>query len=125
MENKKSILIVDDEKNLSELVARRLAYLGYQTYTSNSPEKVVRIAEDKKPSLILLDVTMPKISGLEVCQKIRGSKKIKNTPVIFISGKATVEDKAKGLACGAKDYLTKPFDFNELEGKVNKYLGRK
>lgn len=124
MSKKESILIIDDEKNIGNLLSKRFSFLGYKTFTATTSDGGYKIASQKKPSIVLLDISMPKTNGFEICQKLRSKEKTKDLPIIFLSGRATQQDKIKGLQMGGDDYLTKPFDMAELEARVERLLHR-
>ena len=119
MDNKKTILIVDDEKPIVEILVYNLQKEGYNTLEANDGEEAVRIALDKKPNLILLDIMLPKMDGLAVCKKIRHSL---NVPILMLSAKDEEIDKILGLELGADDYVTKPFSVRELMARVKANL---
>ena len=121
---KKSILIIDDEKDICELIEFRLKKEGYLVnWTSNSLEAIGK-ARDFNPDLILLDIMMPEIDGLRLCSMIKVDSQLKNTPIIFLTARTEVEDRIKGFERGADDYITKPFDKRELIARVNAILSR-
>ncbi len=111
------VLIVDDDKDIAELISLILKKEGIDTYISNDPKEVMNIASFY--DLILLDIMMPSMSGTELCLKIRN--KI-NRPILFLSAKNTLTDKIVGYEVGGDDYITKPFDNTELVLKVKSYL---
>lgn len=119
MDNKKTILIVDDEKPIVEILVYNLQKEGYNTLEANDGEEAVRIALEKKPNLILLDIMLPKMDGLAVCKKIRHSL---NVPILMLSAKDEEIDKILGLELGADDYVTKPFSVRELMARVKANL---
>ena len=106
-EAKKTILIVDDEEPIINLLEYNLEKEGYNLIEARDGETGLKLAFDKKPNLILLDLMLPKIDGLTVCKRIRNSPL--NIPIIMISAKAEEIDKILGLELGADDYITKPF----------------
>lgn len=123
MTNEK-ILLVDDDNLLRRIVADRLALKGYNMITATNGEEGFEKARKEKPDLIITDVIMPKMSGFELCKKIREENDIKSTPVIILTSKGQTTDKIEGLKTGGDDYLTKPFDPQELEARVEALLRR-
>ena len=119
MENKKTILIVDDEKPIVDILVYNLEKEGYNTLEANDGLTAVDIALDKKPDLILLDIMLPKMDGLTVCKKIRSSL---NVPILMLTAKDEEIDKILGLELGADDYITKPFSVRELMARIKANL---
>lgn len=119
MENKKTILIVDDEKPIVDILVYNLEKEGYSTLEANDGLSAVEIAIDKKPDLILLDIMLPKMDGLTVCKKIRSSL---NVPILMLTAKDEEIDKILGLELGADDYITKPFSVRELMARIKANL---
>ncbi len=117
--SKKTILIVDDEKPIVDILVYNLQKEGYNTLEANDGEEAIKIAFERKPDLILLDIMLPRIDGLTVCKKIRNSF---NMPIIMISAKDEEIDKILGLELGADDYITKPFSVRELVARVKANL---
>jgi two-component system alkaline phosphatase synthesis response regulator PhoP len=119
------ICIVEDEKSLADLIALNLELEGYEvTVISNGRKAIDRVAEMKRFDLIILDVMLPEVSGFEICKAIRHHHTV---PVLFLSAKGTTEDRVAGLKLGANDYLSKPFDLEELLLRVQNliHLNRK
>lgn len=115
----RKILIVDDEKNIADIIAFNLKKEGYQVITADDGEEGVKMAFEENPDLILLDIMMPKMDGYEACKKIREKK---NTPIIMLTARAEELDKVLGLELGADDYVTKPFGVRELMARVKANL---
>lgn len=115
----KKVLIVDDEKNIVDIIAFNLKKEGYQILKASDGEQGVRMAMEQEPDLILLDIMMPKMDGYEACKKIREKK---NTPIIMLTARAEEVDKVLGLELGADDYVTKPFGVRELMARVKANL---
>ena len=115
----RKILIVDDEKNIVDIIAFNLKKEGYTVITAADGEEGVQKAMEENPDLILLDIMMPKLDGYEVCKKIREKK---NTPIIMLTARAEELDKVLGLELGADDYVTKPFGVRELMARVKANL---
>lgn len=118
-ENKKTILIVDDEKTIVDMLVYNLQKEGYNTLEASDGEEGVRIALENKPNLVLLDIMLPKMDGLAVCKRIRQTL---NIPILMISAKDEEIDKILGLELGADDYITKPFSVRELMARVKANL---
>ena len=120
MANEK-ILVVDDDTNICELLRLYLTKEGYQVTVANDGEEGLEKFNAVKPDMVLLDVMMPRMDGLEVCRRIR---KAGNTPVMMLTAKGETFDKVLGLELGADDYITKPFDSKEMAARVKAVLRR-
>ena len=107
----KKILVVDDEKPISDIVKFNLVKEGYEVVTAFDGEEALELFESEKPDLIYLDLMLPKIDGLEVTRQIRKTSEV---PILMVSAKDTEFDKVIGLELGADDYITKPFSNREL-----------
>ena len=117
--NKKTILVVDDEESIMELLVYNLQKEGYNTLQAYDGVGAVEIALKERPDLILLDVMLPKMDGISVCKRIRYSF---NVPILMISAKDTELDKVVGLEMGADDYITKPFKIREVMARIKANL---
>ena len=115
----RKVLIVDDEKNIVDIIAFNLKKEGYQVITASDGEEGVEKTFSENPDLILLDIMMPKMDGYEACRKIREKK---HTPIIMLTARAEEVDKVLGLEMGADDYVTKPFGVRELMARVKANL---
>lgn len=115
------ILIVDDAPENIDILSEALS--GYKRMIATNGEKALKLAfGENKPDLILLDIEMPGINGYEVCKKLKANEKTKNIPVIFLTVRSDRNDIIKGFQLGAQDYITKPFDIEELISRVNTHL---
>lgn len=119
--SQETILVVDDEKEIRELIEIYLRNEGYKVESANTGLQALRAVEEKKIDLIILDVMMPEVNGIDACIKIREQK---NIPIIMLSAKTEDIDKIMGLSVGADDYLTKPFNPLELIARVKAQLRR-
>ena len=117
----RKVLIVDDEKNIVDIIAFNLKKEGYQVITASDGEEGVRKTFEENPDLILLDIMMPKMDGLNTTVKIRETL---NIPIIILSAKSEDTDKILGLNFGADDYITKPFNPLELLARVKSQMRR-
>ncbi len=122
MEPKKTVLIVEDEMNIVDIVRFNLQREGYATLEAYDGEAGLALAREKKPDLILLDVMMPKMMGFDVCRALRAEGD--NVPVIILTAREEEEDKILGLEIGADDYITKPFSMRELMARVKANIRR-
>ena len=117
--DKKTILIVDDEQHIVDILVYNLEKEGYNTLQANDGITAVEIALEQKPDLILLDIMLPKMDGLSVCKRIRHSL---NVPILMLTAKDEEIDKILGLELGADDYVTKPFSVRELMARIKANL---
>ena len=118
------ILIVDDEKDIVDLVAYNLEKEGYETLRALDGEKALQLVRTKTPDLVVLDLMLPGIQGLEVCKRIRKVPETAAIPIIMLTAKGEEIDKVLGLEVGADDYITKPFSVKELLARVKAVLRR-
>ena len=116
------ILIVDDNPESLRLLSEILARVGYKTRPAPSGELALRALESIEPDLILLDVRMPNMDGYEVCRRLKEQERTRQIPVLFISGLSETEDKVKGFAAGAVDYIIKPFQEEEILARVHTHV---
>jgi DNA-binding response OmpR family regulator len=119
----KKVLIIEDYPATSKMIAEILAMEGIATMIEPEGRRGLDLAAKEKPDLILLDIMLPTMSGLEICSNLKTNPETKNIPVIMVSVKASDEDIKAGLAKGANDYLSKPFDLFKLVAVVKKQLG--
>ena len=118
------VLIVEDEKALAEILEYNFKKEGYAVDTASDGEIALDKIIFKAPDLVILDWMLPKLSGIEICRKVRSNKKIKNIPIIMLTARGEEEDRLKGLEMGADDYVTKPFSINELLARAKTVLKR-
>ncbi len=116
------ILAVDDEQLNLELLRFILERNNYQFEGTSDDDYFFQLLEKRKPDLILLDVIMPRIEGFELCEKIKSFRKYKDIPIIFLTGKVNVKDKVKGFEVGGVDYVTKPFNEQELIARIQTHV---
>src|SRR6185503_3520327 len=124
MSNKGTILVIDDEKDLIELVRYNLEKEGYDAIAASDGQTGLDIAQRHKLDLIVLDLMMPGMDGLEVCRRLRSDPRTGRIPLIMLTAKATEADRIVGLELGADDYITKPFSPRELVARVKAILRR-
>lgn len=116
------ILIVDDNPANVDIFETRLAAHGYEIYTANDGEKALALARERHPDLILLDVMMPKLDGIEVCQRLKGDTSLPFMPIVLVTARTEPKDVVAGLEAGADEYLTKPVDQAALVARVKSML---
>ena len=122
--NQIRVLVVDDDSDIRELVQFKLEQMGYTVSAEKDGEGGLAAAIEDKPDLILLDVMMPKLTGIEVCQRLRDEPSTAGIPVILITAKAQEVDVERGFSAGADDYIVKPFSPRELATRVEAVLSR-
>lgn len=117
------ILIVDDEKDIVETLSFMLQAKGFETVTALDGEEGLKLAKEVNPDLIILDVMMPKINGYKICRLLKYDAKYKNIPIIMVTARSQEGDKLIGEETGADEYITKPFEFNDILEVIEKYAG--
>jgi len=121
---KERVLVVDDDPDIVQFVRMNLELEGFEAATAENGKIALEMAKAQPPDLVLLDVMMPEMDGLTVLRHMRNSPATANIPVIILTAKALAEDRVKGLDLGADDYVTKPFDLDELMARVKTVLRR-
>lgn len=116
------ILIVDDETPIHTYLQKKLSKLGYLAYVAEDGADALEQAFFRIPDIILLDVKLPKLDGLEVCRRLKSDDRTRHIPVIMLSAKAQSEEIAEGLAAGADRYLCKPVGFPDILAEIKKYI---
>ena len=119
----KKILIVDDEQDIVESLKFVLEVSGFVCYTAFNGEDGLRLAKEIMPDLIILDVMMPKINGYKISRLLKYDNKYKDIPILMVTARSQEEDKLIGEETGANEYITKPFDLDDVVDRVKKYLG--
>jgi DNA-binding response OmpR family regulator len=120
----KTILVVDDEQDILDLVRFRLEHDGYRVIVASDGQAGLTLAQAERPDLCILDVMMPKLSGLEVLAHLRADPKTADTRVILLTARGRDADVDRGFELGAHDYVTKPFSPKELRRRVQAQLSR-
>ena len=118
------ILVMEDEDALATLLSYNLEKEGYRVVVASDGEEGMLQIEERLPDLVLLDWMLPKLSGIEVCRRIRGKSETRNLPIIMLTARGEESDRIRGLDTGADDYLTKPFSMSELIARIRAVLRR-
>lgn len=122
MEAKDRILIIEDEEDIAEFIALELQHEGYETTIASEGRDGMDYAMQKGWSLILLDIMLPGVSGMEICRRVRSTDEV---PIVMLSARHSVPDRVAGLDCGADDYISKPFAVEELLARIRVLLRRR
>ena len=122
---KEKILVVDDEEDIVELVRYNLSREGYQTLSAETGEKALRLARTEKPDLVVLDLMLPGMDGLEVTRAMKGDAELRRIPIVMLTAKGEEPDIVAGLELGADDYIVKPFSTRVLVARVRAALRRR
>ena len=120
-----TILVVEDEPSIQELIAASLQHAGHRVLRASSAEDAVRLVSDTLPDLVLLDWMLPGMSGMRYAQRLRAEERTKDLPIIMLTARSEEHDKVTGLEAGADDYLTKPFSPRELMARIKAVLRRR
>ncbi len=118
------ILVVDDEQDILDLLEYNLIKQGYEVLTSNNGRDGIQLTKKHRPSLILLDIMMPKMDGHEVCRNLKQDNDLKDIPVIFLTARSDEQSEVRGLDEGADDYLAKPISISKLMSRIKAVLRR-
>ena len=118
------ILVVDDDRDVAQTVELALRRRGFKVMIANSGVEALKVLRRYEPDLVILDVLMPGMGGLEVCRRLRSDPKTENLPIIFLTARGQERDRIEGLRAGADDYLSKPFSLEELLLRVTAVLRR-
>ena len=118
------ILVVEDEPDISALVAYQLAHAGFQVRTASTGREALRALDTETPDLVVLDLMLPEVSGTEILRAMRAGKETRDVPVIVLKARGDEEDRLRGFELGADDYVSKPFSPKELVLRVKAVLRR-
>lgn len=119
------VLVAEDDEDILALVVFDLEDEGYEVLTARNGKEAIRLAFERLPDLILLDVAMPGLDGYEVTRRLRADESTRGTPVVLLTARAQVRDVILGFEAGANDYVTKPFRPDELRTRLHAALGRR
>ena len=120
----KTVMIIEDEEDAAELFAEMMRVSGYRVVKTSKSVPAIEIMTAEKPDVILLDIMMPEVSGLDILRAMRGDPALANIPVVIITAKGMPADIKNGMEAGASTYLTKPVGFLDLKEAVERALGR-
>lgn len=112
------VLVIDDERNILDIVRFNLEVEGFEVFTAADGLEALAMVHEVAPDLILCDIMMPELSGLEVCRKLKADGRTNQIPIVMLSAKAQSQDKLDSIAAGADDFVTKPFDFGDLVARI-------
>ncbi len=119
-----TVLVVEDDSDVRELIARKLAQAGFEVHTREDGQAGLEATSEVAPDIVLLDVMMPRLDGIEVCRRMRAKPSTASVPVIMLTAKAQEADVDRGFGVGADDYIIKPFSPRELLNRVQAVLAR-
>ena len=118
------ICVVDDERDVAWAVEQSLGRRGHEVVVAHSGQRALELMRRRRPDLVILDIIMPGMNGLEVCERLRTDPTLAAVPILFLTAKGDIQDRIKGLEAGGDDYLSKPFDLQELYLRVEALLRR-
>lgn len=119
-----TILIVEDDLDIADMLSAYFNVQGYRVLTVNWGEDCINLCQNELPDIIILDIRLPDLDGFEVAQRLKSNRKTQDIPIIYLTELRHREDRLRGLALGVEDYITKPFDFQELRLKIRNVLMR-
>ena len=122
--NPKKILVVDDEVDLVKTIQFALEAEGYKVLVSYNGEDALNQSRKENPDLILLDLMLPKLDGYKICRLLKFDEQYKHIPILMLTAKTQQKDRLLGMETGADEYITKPFDMEELMEKIKAYLNK-
>jgi two-component system phosphate regulon response regulator PhoB len=118
------VLVAEDEEALAQLLKYNLEKEGYRVSLARDGEEALMVAEESRPDLVVLDWMLPKVTGIEVCRRIRSRTQVRNTPIVMITARGEESDRTRGLDTGADDYIVKPFYMSELIARLRAVMRR-
>ncbi len=118
IENPIKVMVIDDERNILDIIKFNLEVEGYEVVTSRDGEEALRLVYELSPDLILCDIMMPELDGLEVCRRLKADGRTNHIPVVMLSARTQSQDKVASIEAGADDFITKPFDFSDLVARI-------
>lgn len=124
MSHKQTILVVDDEQDLLDLIEYNLQKEGFNVLKASDGQEGIKVAREQNPSLVLLDIMMPKMDGMEVVERMRSDKDLKHIPIIFLTARGDEKTEVEGLDKGGDDYITKPISTTKLISRIKAVLRR-
>ena len=119
-----TVLVIDDEGNIIEVVRLGLRYEGFHVESASDGEQGITAAQRINPDIIILDLGLPDMDGVEVCQRLRANPTTRDIPILMLTARDELQDRINGLESGADDYLTKPYEFDELVARIRAILRR-
>ncbi len=119
------ILVVDDEPEIHTVLGKLLSKEGYEVESAYNADEAFKAVSEERPDLIILDIMMPKVSGIEVCNRLKADPATKNILILIVSARDAQEDRIEGLSKGADDYVSKPFHLRSLVRKIEHMLEKK
>jgi two-component system, OmpR family, alkaline phosphatase synthesis response regulator PhoP len=122
--SKTTILVVDDEQDLLDLIEYNLKKEGYDVLKAENGVEGIRVAKDRRPNLVLLDIMMPKMDGIQTCEQMRSDPDLKHIPIIFLTARSDEKTEIEGLDKGADDFITKPISTTKLLSRIKAVLRR-
>jgi len=118
------LLVVEDEEITADLLRRYFEIVGYEVASALNGADAIRMARERKPDVIILDIMLPDMDGYEICKRLRSEERTEKIPILFLTQKDDRRDRLDGLGLGADDYITKPFDIEELRLRVHNIIAR-
>jgi CheY-like chemotaxis protein len=119
------VVAVDDSREMLDILKSVIAGAGYRFFGAGNAAQCLRLVRDVQPDLILLDIQMPEMDGFELCRQIRAIEACRNVPVAFVTARRTALDVKAGIAAGGNDFITKPFDAQNMMARIERWLKQK